>query len=259
VIFNFSQMISDNVEEAMSGVKGENTVKVVGPDLRSNEAKANEIVDVMQRIRGVEDLGLFPSLGQPDVRITPDRGLCARYGLNVGDVSTVIQAAIGGQALTQVYEGEKRFDLTVRWAPAYRKDVPSIRDILVATPDGAQVPLGQIAQVVEEEGPAMIYREGNRRYAPVKFSVRGRDLASTIDEAQRRIAATVKLPYDTHLEWAGEINQLDETTGRLLIIIPLTLLMIALLVYSSVRNWKDMLIVLAGIPVACTGGSSRCW
>jgi cobalt-zinc-cadmium resistance protein CzcA len=253
-IFNFSQMISDNVEEALSGVKGENTVKVVGPDLRVNEKKADEIVDVMQGVKGVEDLGLFPSLGQPNVRITPDRVLCGRYGLNVGDVGAVIQAAIGGQALTQVFEGEKRFDLTVRWAPAYRKDLQSIRNIMVATPDGAQVPLGQIAQIVEEEGPSLIYREDNRRYAPVKFSVRGRDLASTIAEAQDRIAEKVKLPYDTHLEWAGEINQLHEATGRLAIIIPITLLVIAMLVYSSVRNWKDMLIVLAGIPMASSGG-----
>jgi cobalt-zinc-cadmium resistance protein CzcA len=254
VIFNFSQMISDNVEEAMSGVKGENTVKVVGPDLKINEAKANEIVDVMATIKGVEDLGLFPSLGQPNVRITPDRIQCGRYGLNVGDVQNVVQAAIGGQAVTQVYEGEKRFDLTVRWAPGYRKDLQAIRAILVATPDGAQIPLGQLAQIAEEDGPSLIYREDNRRYAPVKFSVRGRDLASTIDEAREKIDEKVKLPYDTHLEWAGEINQLNEATGRLVLIIPITLLVIAMLVYSSVKNWKDMLIVLGGIPVACTGG-----
>jgi cobalt-zinc-cadmium resistance protein CzcA len=254
VIFNFSQMISDNVEEAMSGVKGENTVKVFGPDLHVNEAKANEIVDVMAKIKGVQDLALFPSLGQPDVRITPNRVMCGRYGLNVGDVAAVVQAAIGGQAVTQVYEGEKRFDLTVRWAAAYRKDLRAIRDILVATPNGAQVPLGQLASIQKEEGPSLIYREDNRRYAPVKFSVRGRDLASTIHEAQEAIATKVKLPYDTHLEWAGEINQLNEATGRLTLIIPLTLLVIAMLVYSSVKDWKDMLIVLAGIPVACTGG-----
>ena len=254
VIFNFSQMISDNVEEAMSGVKGENTVKVVGPDLRLNEAKANEIVDVMAGVKGVQDLGLFPSLGQPNIRITPDRVQCGRYGLNVGDVEAVVQAAIGGQAVTQVFEGEKRFDLTVRWASAYRSDLESIRRIMVATPDGAQIPLGQVAQIAKEEGPSIIYREDNRRYAPVKFSVRGRDLASTIADAEAQIAAKVRLPYDTHLEWAGEINQLNEATGRLAIIIPITLLVIAMLVYSSVKNWKDTLIVLVGIPVACTGG-----
>jgi heavy metal efflux system protein len=254
VDFNFSQMISDNVEEAMSGVKGENTVKVIGPDLHVNEAKANEILDVMASVRGVKDLGMFHSLGQPDVRITPDRLQCGRYGLNVGDVEQVVQAAIGGQAVTQVYEGEKHFDLTVRWVERYRKDLQAIRNLLVATPDGAQVPLGQLAQIVEEEGPSVIYREDNRRYAPVKFSVRGRDLASTIAEAQKRIGERVKLPYDTHLEWAGEINQLNETTGRLMVIIPITLLLIAFFVYSSVKNWKDMVIVLLGIPVACTGG-----
>jgi heavy metal efflux system protein len=254
VIFNFSQMISDNVEEAMSGVKGENTVKVFGPDLQVNENKANEIVDVMATVKGIEDLAVFSSLGQPNVRITPDRAQCGRYGLNVGDVEAVIQAAIGGQVVTQVYEGEKRFDLTIRWAPAFRKDLKAIRNILVATPDGAQVPLGQIASIVKEEGPSLIYREDNRRYAPVKFSVRGRDLASTIAEAREKLDEKVKLPYDTHLEWAGEINQLNEATGRLALIIPITLLVIAMLVYSSVKNWKDMLIVLAGIPVACTGG-----
>jgi cobalt-zinc-cadmium resistance protein CzcA len=254
VDFNFSQMISDNVEEAMSGVKGENTVKVIGPDLYVNESKANEILDVMANVKGVADLGMFHSLGQPDVRITPDRTQCGRYGLNVGDVEQVVQAAIGGQAVTQVYEGEKHFDLTVRWAPQFRRDLTAIRNILVAAPDGEQVPLGQLAAIVEQEGPSLIYREDNRRYAPVKFSVRGRDLASTIAEAQKRIAEKVRIPYDTHLEWAGEINQLNETTGRLVIIIPVTLLLMAFLVYSSVKNWRDMVIVLLGIPVACTGG-----
>ena len=254
VIFNFSQMISDNVEEALSGVKGENTVKVVGPDLKVNEQKAGEIVEIMAGVKGVEDLGLFPSLGQPDVRITPDRDQASRYGLNVADVESVVQAAIGGQAVTQVFEGEKRFDLTLRWASAFRKDLNAVRNILVATPDGAQIPLGQLAEIVKEDGPSLIYREDNRRYAPVKFSVRGRDLGSTIADAQKQIAARVVLPYDTHLEWAGEINQLDETTHRLMLIIPLTLLVIAGLVYSSVKNAKDTLIVLGGIPVACTGG-----
>jgi cobalt-zinc-cadmium resistance protein CzcA len=254
VIFNFSQVIADNVQEAMSGVKGENTVKVVGPDLHVNEKKAVEIVDVMSKVPGVQDLGLFRSLGQPDVRITPDRFEVGRYGLNVGDVQTVVEAAIGGQAVTQVYEGEKRFDLTVRWAPLFRRNLTAIRNIQVATPSGAQVPLGQLATIVEQEGPSMIYREDNRRYAPVKFSVRGRDLGSTIGEARRRIAEKVRLPYDTHLEWAGEINQLHETAGRLAVMIPLTLLLIAFVVYWFVKDWRDMLVVLAGIPVACTGG-----
>ncbi len=254
VVFNFSQVIADNVEEAMSGVKGENTVKVVGPDLLVNETKADEIVSVMKDIRGVADLGIFRSLGQPAIRITPSRTAAGRYGLNTGDVAAVIQAAIGGLAITQVYEGEKHFDLTVRWAEPYRRDQRAIRAILVAAPDGAQVPLGQLADVVEENSPSVIFREDLKRYVPVKFSVRGRDLASTIAEAQAKIAAHVKLPYDTHLEWGGEINQLRETTARLLIIVPVTLLVIMFLVYSSVKNARDTLIVLLGAPVAASGG-----
>jgi cobalt-zinc-cadmium resistance protein CzcA len=254
VLFNFSQYISDNVEEALSGVKGENSVKVLGPDLLQNEKIADELVDVMSKVRGVEDLGHFRCLGQPDVKITPDRAACARYGLNTGDIETVVQAAVGGQAVTQVYEGEKHFDLTVRWLLPYRNSVEAIREITVSTPDGSNVPLGQLASVLPEEGPSVIYREDAMRYSPVKFSVRGRDLKSTIAEARQQIAAHVHLPYDTHLEWAGEINELNEAMGRLVIIVPLTLLIIGFLVYTAVKNWVDTLIVIVSIPVACTGG-----
>ena len=254
VDFNFSQAIADNVEEAMSGVKGENTVKVIGPDLRVNEEKAGEIIAALHEVPGVEDLGMFRSLGQPDVKIAPDRERCGRYGLNVGDVGAVVQAAIGGQAVTQVYEGEKKFDLVVRWAEPYRKDLRAIRQILVPSPDGAQIPLGQLASITEEDGPSVIYREDNRRYAPVKFSVRGRDLGSTIAEARERVQSRVRLPYDTHLEWAGEADQMREAAARLSIIIPLTLVLIAFLVYSAVGGFRDMLIVLLSIPVACAGG-----
>ena len=166
----------------------------------------------------------------------------------------MVQAAIGGQAITQVFEGEKHFELILRWAEPYRRDVRSIRNVLVSTPDGAQVPLGQIAEVAEEEGPSVIYREDLKRYVPVKFSVRGRDLGGTIGEAQARINASVKLPYDTHLEWAGEMNQLRETTARLLVIVPITLLLIAFLIFSAAKNGRDTLIVLLGVPVASSGG-----
>jgi cobalt-zinc-cadmium resistance protein CzcA len=219
-----------------------------------NESKAEEIEDVLAKVPGVEDLGIFRSLGQPAIRITPIRTQIGRYGLNTGDVAAVVQAAIGGQVITQVFEGEKHFDLILRWAEQYRRDTRSIRNILVSTPDGSQVPLGQLAEVVEEEGPSVIFREDLKRYVPVKFSVRGRDLGSTISEAQERIKAAVKLPYDTHLEWDGEMNQLRETTERLLIIVPVTLLIIAFLAFSSAKNWRDTLIVLLGVPVACSGG-----
>ena len=185
VVFNFSQYINDNVEEALSGVKGENSVKVLGPDLETNEKNGDAIVDVMSDVPGVKDLGMFHTLGQPSVKIIPDRGACARYGLNTGDVEAVVQAAIGGQAVTKVYEGEKFFELTVRWQEQYRQSLEAIREITVATPDGNNIPLGQIASVTPVEGPAIIYREDGMRYVPVKFSVRGRDLKSTIEDAQQ--------------------------------------------------------------------------
>jgi cobalt-zinc-cadmium resistance protein CzcA len=265
--FNFSQYISDNVEEAISGVKGENSVKVFGKDLEQNESIASAIVDVMGKVPGVADLGMFRSLGQPGVKITPRRTDCARYGLNTGDVDAVIQAAIGGQAVTQVYEGEKFFDLTVRWQPQYRLSLEAIREITVATPDGSTIPLGQLADIKAVEGPAMIYREDGVRYSPVKFSVRGRDLASTIADAQAVIDREIPRcdqapagwtkacrPYDSRLEWGGEINELHEAEGRLRIIIPLTMVLIAFLTYSAVKTWVDTLLVIISIPVACTGG-----
>ncbi len=267
VTFNFSQMISDNVEEAVSGVKGENSIKVFGNDLESNERVAGAIVDAMARVPGVKDLGMFQSMGQPGIRISPRRDVCGRYGLNTGDVGAVVQAAIGGQAIVQVYEGEKHFDLTVRWKPEYRLSLEAIREITVPTPDGSQVPLGQLADVQVADGPAIVYREDAVRYSPVKFSVRGRDLAGTIADAQRRVDAEVPRceqsetgsskacrPYDTRIEWGGEINELHEAEGRLSLIIPLTVLLIALLTYSAVKTWGDTMIVLLNIPVACTGG-----
>jgi cobalt-zinc-cadmium resistance protein CzcA len=266
VVFNFSQVISDNVEEAVSGVKGENSVKVFGNDLEQNEKNAQAIVKVMAKVNGIKDLGMFSSMGQPSVVITPDRVMCARYGLNTGDVESVVQAAMGGVAVTQVFEGEKKFDLTVRWLEQYRGSLESIRELTISTPEGS-VPLGQIAKISVNEGPSNIYREDGQRYTPVKFSVRGRDLESTITEARSAIDRDVPRcdkappgwnkpcrPYDTHLEWAGEINQLNEAEDRLKTILPITLLLIAFLVYSATKNWVDSLIVFFNIPVATAGG-----
>jgi heavy metal efflux system protein len=252
--FNFSQYLSDNVEEALSGVKGENSVKVKGPDIEKNERTADAIVDTMASVAGVKDLGAFPTLGQPSIKIVPDRVRCARYGLNTGDVEAVVAAAIGGQAVTQVFEGEKTFDLTVRWQEPYRSSVSAIRAITVSAPDGSQVPLGELATISEESSPSVIYREDGSRYSPVKFSVRGRDLGSTIVDAQARISEKVRLPPGTHLEWAGEINELKEALGRLQIFIPLSLFLITLLVYGAVRTWLDTWIVLLSIPIATSGG-----
>jgi heavy metal efflux system protein len=254
VVFNFSQYLSDNVEEALSGVKGENSVKVFGPDIAKNEAAADSIVDVMNKVKGVDDLGMFHSMGQPSIKIVPDRALLARYGLNTGDVEAVIAATIGGQAVTQVLEGQKTFDLTVRWKEEFRSSPAAIKEILVPAPDGSQIPLGQIAAITDESSPAVIFREDGQRYAPVKFSVRGRDLKSTVEDAQAQVGRQVPLPPGAHLEWSGQINELNEATGRLMVIIPITLLLIAFLTYSAVGNFIDTIIVLINIPVACAGG-----
>jgi heavy metal efflux system protein len=254
VVFNFSQYISDNVEEAVAGVKGENSVKVFGPSLDDNEGFADQIVDVLKGVRGITDLGVIKSLGQPNIKITPDRAKLSRYGLNTGDVNNVVQSAIGSNAVVQVYEGEKMFDLTVRWLPKYRSSPEAIGEITVYTPDGMYIPLGQIAKIEAVVGPTSVYREDGQRYAPVKFSVRGRDLAGAIDEAQRKVKEKVHLPYNSHLEWQGEIQELRTVEERLLIVIPLTVLLIGFLVYVAVKNWLDTFIILIDIPVACTGG-----
>jgi cobalt-zinc-cadmium resistance protein CzcA len=254
VVFNFSQYLSDNVEEALSGVKGENAVRVIGPDIVTNDRIARQMVDVLADVRGIEDVGLYSSLGQPSVKIETDRVRCARYGINTGDVEATVQAAVGGQAVTQVLEGEKRFDLVVRWQQAYRRDSKAIGRITVAAPDGTLIPLSQLASITEEDGPSLVYREDQRRYTPVKFSVRGRDLGSAIQEAQQKVAEKVVLPYGTRLSWAGQINEMKEAEGRLKVIVPVTLAIIAFLVFSAVRNWVDTLIVLLNIPVAISGG-----
>jgi cobalt-zinc-cadmium resistance protein CzcA len=251
---NFSQYISDNVQEAVAGVKGENSVKVAGPDLKVNETKAQEIVDALSSVRGITDLGLLRTLGQPSVKIVADRAACARYGLNSGDIGEIVDAAIGGHVVTNVFEGEKLFALTVRWQEPYRRSLDEVRQITVATPDGTQIALGQLATISKVDGPAITYREDGWRFTPVKFSVRGRDLAGAVGEAQQVVAQKVKLPYDTHLEWAGEINEMHQAEGRLMLIIPLTLLLITFLTFSAVKNWLDTIIVLINIPAACTGG-----
>jgi cobalt-zinc-cadmium resistance protein CzcA len=253
VVFQFSQMIGDNVEEAVAGVKGENSIKVFGPDLGENEKSADTIVDTLATVRGIQDLGKLTTQGQPDIKISPDRRACARYGLNSGDVVGVVQTAIGGQAVTQLYEREKAFDVAVRWLPPFRSSLEAIREIQIATPDGLMVPLGQIAKIELIEGPSNIFREDGQRYTPVKFSVRGRDLEGAVKEAQDKVNEKIPQGYGKRLEWSGEINELREAQHRLLFIVPLTLLLIALLVYAAVKTWVDLLVVLIDIPLACTG------
>jgi len=253
--FNFSQAISDNVEEALSGVKGENSIKVTGPDIRANQTTAEKIYDILKGIPGVQDLGLLKSLGQPAVKIVVDRQACSRYGINTGDVEAIIEAAIGGKAVTQVYEGERQFDLVVRFLEPYRNSLRALQEVPIPSADGAQqVPLGQLATITTEDGASLVYREDGHRYTPIKFSVRGRDLKSTILDAQKQIAAQIKLPYDMHLQWAGQLSQMDDAMSRLMYTVPITLIIIGVLVFAAVKNWIDALVVFLSIPLACAGG-----
>jgi heavy metal efflux system protein len=255
VIFNFSQVIQDNVEEAMSGVKGENSIKLFGPDLKTMEVKAGEIERVMQQIKGIKDLGIFRLVGQPNLLIQVDREASARYGLRVADVNAVVQAAVGGQAVTQVYEGERLFDLVVRFLPEFRQDVDAIGNILVSTPDGARIPLKQVASITTQTGAFIIYRENNERYIPIKFSVRDRDLQSTVEEAQARLAKEVSLPDRYRMEWAGQYDQLRAEQKRMALVVPISLVIILFLLYSAFNSIKNALLVLSTVPFALVGGA----
>jgi heavy metal efflux system protein len=254
VTFNFSQAIQDNVQEAMSGVKGENAIKLFGSDLHVLEEQAAQIKQVMEQVPGVKDLGVLHLLGQPNLVIEVDRQACARYGLKVGDVNNVVQAAIGGQAVTQVYEGEKWFDLVVRFKQEFRRDADAIGNILVSTPEGARIPLKQLATITEQSGAFIVYRENNERYIPIKFSVRGRDLEGTVTDAQQRIAEHVKLPEGYRIEWHGEFDQLQDEKQRLAVIVPITLLIILFLVYFVFNSIRDALLVFVSVPFALVGG-----
>jgi cobalt-zinc-cadmium resistance protein CzcA len=252
--FNFSQNIQDNVEEAMSGVKGENSLKLFGDDFDVLTEKANQIAKIMSQVRGVQDVGVFRVNGQPNLIITIDRAKAARYGVMPADVNAAVQATIGGAAVTQIIEGDRRFDMTVRYLPQYRNTPESIRNILLPTPDGGRVPLGQVANVSLKQGAFQIYRENDKRYIPVKFSVRGRDLASTIQELQGRIEQEVKLPQGYSYEWAGEFDSLRKEQQRLSIIVPVSLILILILLFIQFHSWIDSVIVLATLPFAATGG-----
>jgi heavy metal efflux system protein len=258
VVFNFSQYIQDNIEEGISGVKGSNSVKIVGPNLEVLTNLAQQVRDQMAQVRGVEDLGIFPVLGQPNLNIKVDRAKAARYGLNSGDVNSVVQAALGGAVATSVLEGDRQFDLVVRYTPEYRDSFDKIRDIKVAyqTSGGANayIPLNELADISLDTGAAWIYHESMQRFIPVKFSVRGRDLGGTVEDAQRRIAKIVQLPSGYHLIWAGEFGDLQAAKKRLEIIVPISLVLILGLLYSMFNSLRDCLLALAGIPFAVAGG-----
>ena len=265
VDFNFSQYIEDNIEEALSGVKGENAVKIFGSDLAELERLSKVVKNEIATVPGVKDPGGFSLLGQPNLLVRIDRAKAARYGFSVGDINTVVEAAIGGQEVTRVYENDWNFPLTVRLAPEYRQSIDSIRSIPIALPGSdptqptAYIPLGDLGEVKLEPGAAYIYRENSQRYYPLKYSVRGRDLGSTVADAQAQVARNVPLPRGYRLEWGGEFGALQEAKARLTLIVPLSLLLIFMLLYALFNSIRDSLLALAGIPFAVAGGILGLW
>jgi cobalt-zinc-cadmium resistance protein CzcA len=263
VVFNFSQYIQDNIEEAISGVKGANSVKILGPNLAMLEKLAQQVQGQMSPVRGITDLGIFPVLGQPNLNIKIDRDKVARYGLNTGDVNTVIQAAMGGSIATQVLEGDREWNLVVRYPEEYRNSIDKIGNIKVgyATAIGASayIPLSELATISLDTGASWIYHETMVRFIPVKFSVRGRDLAGAVSEAQARIAKNVILPSGYRIIWAGEFEDLQQARERLEFVVPVSLLLIVILLYSLFNSLRDTLLSLAGIPVGVIGGVWALW
>jgi len=258
VEFNFSQYIQDNVEEALSGVKGANSVKIIGRDLPTIERLATEVMRQMQQVKGIADLGIFHVLGQPNLNIRVNRQKAARYGLNTGDVNTVVQAALGGAQATTLLEGDRQFNVVVRLPPEFRSSLEAARNVKVGyqTPAGANayIPLTELADITLDTGASYIYHESGERYIPVKFSVRDRDLAGAVAESQRRIAENVKLPAGYRILWAGEFESLQNAQARLAVIVPISLLMIVVLLYGLFNSLRDSLMVLMGIPFAAGGG-----
>jgi len=254
VIWNFSQPISDNVEEAVSGVKGELAVKIYGDDLKTLEEKGNEVVSIMSKIRGVEDLGLFRVIGQPNLTFTVDRQAAARYGINVADIQDAIETAVGGSAVSQVLRGEARYDLVLRYQEQYRNTREAIENVRLLSPSGERVSLAQLTKVVTTDGAEEIYREGEQRYIAVKYSVRGRDLGSTVEEAIDKVNKQVSLPAGYHFDWAGEYESQKRSQKRLLLVLPITVLLIFVILYTMFKSGKWAALIMVNIAMAPIGG-----
>jgi heavy metal efflux system protein len=254
VIWNFSQPISDNVEEAVSGVKGELAVKLYGDDLRLLETKANQIVGIMGGVQGVQDLGVFRVIGQPNLNYVVDRPAAARFGINVADVQDAIQTAVGGGAVSQVLQGEARYDLVVRYQKPYRDTREAIEDIRLLSPSGERVSLAQLTQVKTEDGAEEIYREQNQRYVAIKYSVRGRDLGSTVEESIAKVNQQVKLPPGYHIDWAGEYQSQKRANKRLMLVLPITITLIFIILYTMFRSGKWALLIMCNVIMAPVGG-----
>jgi len=259
VIWNFSQPIEDNMEEAVSGVKGELATKVYGDDLRTLETTADQIVNVMHSVQGIEDLGVFRVLGQPNLNVTVDRQQAARYQINVADVQDAVQTAVGGNALTQVLQGEARYDLVMRYLPEYRGTKEAIENIRLLSPAGGRVSLAQLCKIEERDGASEIYREGNQRYVAIKYSVRGRDLGSAVEEAIQKVNAQVQLLRGYHIDWEGEYESQKRAEARLLFIVPLTVFFIFMIIYGAFGSAKWACLNLVNMVVAPIGGLLALW
>ncbi|HXR15240.1 MAG TPA: CusA/CzcA family heavy metal efflux RND transporter [Terriglobales bacterium] len=254
VVWGFSQPIEDNMEEAVSGVKGELAIKVYGDTLKTLEEKSAQIASIMGTVKGVEDLGVFHVLGQPNLNVTVDREAAARYQINVADVQDAIQTAVGGNALTQVLKGEARYDLVMRYLPQYRDTREAIEKIRLLSPSGERVSLAQLCKISEADGGSEIYREGNQRYVAIKYSVRGRDLGGAVEEAIKKVNEQVKLPPGYHIDWAGEYESQKRADERLLIVLPITILVIFVILYTMFKSFKWALLILANVAMARFGG-----
>ncbi len=254
VLWNFSQPISDNMEEAVSGVKGQLATKIYGDDLRILEDKADQIVNIMRGIKGIQDLGVLRALGQPNLNLAVDRRQAARYQINVADVQDAIQTAVGGNALTQVLQGEARYDLVMRYLAPYRTTREAIENIRMLAPTGERVSLAQLCDVQERDGGSEIYRESNQRYVAIKYSVRGRDLGGAVEEAMAKVNAKVQLPRGYHIDWEGEYESEKRAQARLLIIVPLTVLVIFIILYTMFHSFKWALLIMVNVALAPIGG-----
>ncbi len=258
-LWNFSQPIADNMEEAVSGVKGQLAIKIYGDDLKTLEAKGDEIVGVMRTIPGVADLGLFRVIGQPNLEFTVNRDQVARYGLNVADVQDAIETAVGGKAVSQVLQGEQRYDVVVRYQTPYRNTREAIENIRLLAPSGERVSLAQLCTIKVLDGASEIYREGNSRYVAIKYSVPVRDLGSTVEEAINKVDKRVKLPEGYHIDWAGEYESQKRSQRRLLLVLPLTILVICMILYTMFKSFKWVVLILCNVAMAPIGGLLALW
>jgi len=253
-LWNFSQPIADNMEEAVSGVKGQLAIKIYGDDLKKLEETGGQIVKVLKSVDGVADLGLFRVIGQPNAEFAVDRDQAARYGINVSDVQDAVETAVGGKAVTQVLDREQRYDLVVRYQAPYRDTTEAIENIRLLAPSGERVSLAQLCRAQVLDGASEIYREGGSRYVAIKYSVEGRDLGSTVEEAMRKVNEQVKLPEGYHMDWAGEYESQKRSSRRLMIVVPITLLVICMILYTMFASFKWVVLILANVAMAPMGG-----